>query len=216
MAPVWGAYIAIGVATFALAVQSLTLYRFTGMPPDTELFTTRMNKQHAAQYSLEVSADGLTAFLDGTIALGISRNMGAYLLAHSNIETLVVTSKGGNIYEARGLAKILMDNDIGTHVVGECSSACTIVYLAGQTRTMGPLGKLGFHAYRLDSSTSMPNVDIENEQERDRLFFSQRAVNQDFLQKIFTRSHNSIWFPDTIELLTSGAVHKISDDPFRR
>jgi len=43
------------------------------------------------------------------------------------------------------MADVIIDFGLDTHVVGDCVSACVMVFLAGEVRTMRPGSRLGFH-----------------------------------------------------------------------
>lgn len=206
MAPTWGIYAAIAVVVFAMVTQWLGLYQMTLDKPDEELFTDRMDRLHASQYDLRVADDGKALLLDGTIALGITKATAALLAQQPQIERIELASTGGNIFEARGMAALILPLQLRTHVETECSSACTLVFMAGEERSLGQQARLGFHAYRLDSDIQMPHIDIVSEQERDRSFFLARNLDADFLERIFERENAEIWFPDHRELQDAGVI----------
>ncbi|MEM9106325.1 MAG: hypothetical protein AAGC96_11780, partial [Pseudomonadota bacterium] len=170
MAPTWGIYAAIAVVVFAMVTQWLGMYHLTLERPEEELFTTQMDRLHASEYDLRVAADGKVLFLDGSIELGITRTMASLLEQQPQIRRFELSSTGGNIFEARGMAALILPLRLQTHVETECSSACTLVFMAGEKRTLGQQGRLGFHAYRIDSGIRMPHIDILSEQEQDRSF----------------------------------------------
>lgn len=207
MAPTWGIYAAIAVVVFAMATQWLGLYQMTLDKPQNELFTTRMDRLHASRYELRVADDGKSLLLDGTIELGLTRAATALLEQQPQITRIELSSAGGNIYEARGMAALLLPLQLQTHVESECSSACTLVFMAGQERTVGSNARLGFHAYRLDTAILMPHIDVEAEQERDRSYFLTRDLDSRFLSRIFERENAEIWFPDHQELQAAGVIH---------
>jgi len=204
--PIWGAYLAIVPILFLSAAQWWGLFLAAGVIPEEELFTDRMDRLHAATYRLDVSADRRTIRLDGDIALGITKRMTQVLRENGDIAAIVLTSTGGNIFEARGLARLLIQNSLNTHVKDQCSSACTIVFMAGETRTMDDDARLGFHQYRLDMRTGLPNVRTTDEQDRDRAFFRERGIAETFLGRIFDSPADNIWFPDRQELIAARVI----------
>ena len=210
MAPTWGIYAAIAVVVFAMATQWLGLYQMTLEPSRDELFTTRMDRLHASHYELRVADDGTSLLLDGTIELGLTRAASTLLEQQPHITRIELSSAGGNIYEARGMAALLLPLQLQTHVESECSSACTLVFMAGQERTIGSSARLGFHAYRLDTDIVMPHIDVEAEQQRDRSYFLTRDLDSHFLSRIFERNNAEIWFPDHQELQAAGVINASS------
>ena len=69
----------------------------------------------------------------------------ALLRRNPKVETLVLNSGGGSLWAAEEMARLVIDYGLDTHVVGECSSACVTVFLAGKARTMERGSKIGFH-----------------------------------------------------------------------
>ncbi|MDF1778564.1 MAG: hypothetical protein P1V13_21270 [Rhizobiaceae bacterium] len=206
MALVWGSYAAIIVAVFAVGTQWIGLYQLTLQPAQTELFTTRMDRLHASQYTLAISDDRRIMHFNGTISLGSSKALQRMLDNNPNVAQLLLQSDGGNIYEARGMAAIIMQRQLNTRAEQECSSACTIVFMAGLKRTLGQRGKLGFHGYRLDTNTFIPNVDIAEEQEKDRQYFLARQISDPFVDRIYNEAYSSIWYPDRTQLIDAGII----------
>jgi hypothetical protein len=207
MAQIWGSYAGLCVAVFATAAQWLGAFNAAIAEPDGELFTTRMDRLHASNYALALAADETALTLDGIIDFGATKAVQKLLELHPDIEMVVLNSSGGNIYEARGLAKQILSRKINTHTVGECSSACTIVFASGERRTLSAGARLGFHQYHLESDYLIPNVTIREEQEQDRRFFESRHIKPAFLDRIFNASHDGIWYPERSELISADVVH---------
>ena len=67
------------------------------------------------------------------------------LLDNPNIKTLQMNSRGGLIDAAIYMSDIIIDYELDTHIVGECSSACAILFIAGEKRTIQRGSWLGFH-----------------------------------------------------------------------
>lgn len=61
------------------------------------------------------------------------------------IKTVYLTSAGGQVESAQGIADILIDYELNTHGVEICFSACTTIFLGGEKRTMERAAKIGFH-----------------------------------------------------------------------
>ncbi|HED12870.1 MAG TPA: hypothetical protein ENI62_04325 [Gammaproteobacteria bacterium] len=207
--PALGAQIIAIMAIILTLPQYMDAYHSTLPPPAAADYLERMDREHAAQYVLQVSPDGRSLSFSGLIALGATRRVRAILLKNTTVRKLLITSKGGNIYEARGIAKAVMDYSLATHAIGECSSACTLVFAAGRIRTLAPGAQLGFHQYRLEQTRRIPNVDPGQEQERDRKFFLSRGFSDDFVARIFQASPVGIWFPNTRQLLSAHAIQRI-------
>ena len=121
----------------------------------------------------------------------------------------MLDSAGGNIYQARGLAKVISTNQLDTYSYRQCFSACTIAYIAGENRYLSANAQLGFHTYNLDSPLVFrPN--ITREQQKDLALFKQKIADEMFTAKIFATKCPDLWIPTQQALLDAGVVHKIT------
>jgi len=146
----------------------------------------------------------------GLFDQGITREVKKMLSNNSDIDTIMLNSEGGNIYEARGLAKLITENEFATHVNEKCYSACTTAYIAGVNRTAARNAKFGFHQYKLESKKLFhTSLSTKDEQSKDLEFFLNRNVDSDFLKKAFSTPFDKMWFPSHHELLKSGLIHKV-------
>lgn len=210
---VWVWATQIGIATsiiFTLITvlsgfQSLFVYR-QGM-----LDAAARERILATSYTLTLTDDGQLFHLKGDFEFGITGQVEALLWRHRDVQGVVLSSDGGQVYEGRGVANLIVRHGLDTYVFETCKSACTTAFIGGATRTLGPNGKLGFHQYRLDAEFVNPLVDAGAEQEKDRRFYAIRDIDPGFLRRVFDRPHNEIWFPDRDELLAAGVVHRFAD-----
>ncbi|MGJ8622771.1 MAG: hypothetical protein ACSHW1_08335 [Yoonia sp.] len=167
--------------------------------------------ERAARYSIEASFDGETLTLSGSIERGSTRALDAQLAAYPNAAQIILSSTGGNIYEARGLSNAIRKNGLNTMVISECSSACTTVFIGGIERRIAQSAKLGFHQYRIDAGYTVLNADLLREQERDRGLFLQSGVAAWFVNVMFDSRSSEIWYPDPSELLAANFVTGVVD-----
>lgn len=145
--------------------------------------------------------------IDGRFDLGLSRDLRKLLAETSSIDTIILNSDGGRVFEARGVAKQIVERNLETYVLGHCRSACTIAFIAGVTRILGENGQLGFHSYHLDGVAAL--ADPLDEQKKDHAFFLQQGVQPDFIARAFATPHEDMWHPDIGRLLGSGVVDHV-------
>ena len=164
------------------------------------------------EYVLTIDAPAQQLRMTGGLDYGISKAVEALLEENLDVESVVLSSPGGQIYEGRGLARLFIKERLDTYVYGECSSACATAFIGGEKRTLGPLGKLGFHQYRTDRTHYKKAVlffDPVEEQQRDRALFQTRGIGARFLDEMFQQNANGIWFPPQQALLETGVVHSV-------
>ncbi|MCK8463292.1 hypothetical protein MUY35_05445 [Aliiroseovarius sp. S1339] len=207
MIPLWGGMIAFLAAVAVMLSQWWGLILAANPPPMEELFSAKMDRLRAAQYDLTVDADEQMILFHGEITLGVTKRMADLLAQNADLRTVYLDSTGGNIFEARGVAKLVAAAGLDTHVDGQCSSACTIVFVAGTQRTSGPEARIGFHGYALLNAAKLPQFDVSAEQERDRASFMKQGVSETFLNRIYDSPNTSIWFPNRDELLRAGVLN---------
>ncbi len=151
------------------------------------------------------------------------------LLQNRNILTLELNSLGGLIEAAVYMSDIIIDFELNTHVVGECASACTIIFLAGEKRTIERGSWLGFHqgswdknSIKLHYQNNKEDYGWENEFDhsswiykdtqqqifRDMEYLIERGVDALFAIKTMKADNKDMWYPRRKELEDAGVLRK--------
>ncbi len=173
---------------------------------------TRLIDQHGFKLSLE--QNGRQLKIEGALDIGITRKVAELLAINPDIKSVTLDSPGGQIYQGRGIAKLISQYQLDTHVEAECSSSCVTAFVAGQQRSLSNKGKLGFHQYRFDTSQTKQIIPLYEslltEQQRDLDLFKQQGVSEEFLQIMFQQAADSIWFPPLQQLLEAGVIHHLT------
>ncbi len=201
MAPIWGAQLVLVVASFWVMTYAIDAWHMTLPVPDSLRLQSEIEAERAAKYRIEPTSDGRSLTLTGSLELGITGHLKNQLKAYPDVEQIILSSTGGNIYQARGLSNTIRQNGLNTLVISECSSACTTVFIGGIKRQLTPGGKLGFHQYRIDADYAVLNADPLREQNRDRAAFLQSGVAVWFLDKMFDSQASDMWYPELSELI---------------
>ena len=161
-------------------------------------------KKYKPLYSFEI-VDINSVAIQGIISPGITSQFKQYLSLNPDIKLVILNSTGGNIFEARGIAKLIQERKLNTYVSENCFSSCTTVFVAGENRGLGADAKLGFHQYTINSKKLFaPNVDVKKELDKDIASFLKQGVDQAFLDKAFSMPHTDMWFPNHDELFKAG------------
>ncbi|MCB1357314.1 MAG: hypothetical protein KDK53_12705 [Maritimibacter sp.] len=206
MAPVWGAEIATGLAFLWVLTYGLDAWQASLDRPDHLAIQRETERARAARYSLTPSDDGQSLVLAGSFELGVTDRLAAALAAHPGVAQIVLDSRGGNIYAARGVARLIHDRGLDTLVRGDCSSACTLAFIGGVGRRLAPGGRLGFHQYRSDVGYALLHADPGREQASDRARFEAAGVAPWFLDRMFSAPAADMWYPDRDALIAAGVV----------
>lgn len=162
-----------------------------------------------------LNADKTTLYLDGDLDFTSNEDLISLIKQHSSITTVELNSNGGLVYAALAIALNISKNKLNTHVEKQCNSACPIAFMAGEHRTLGDKGTLGFHQYKLGRLQPLQIESIIEEQTKDRVYFQKRGVNQDFLGLLYQSDHDNIWRPDRQALLKAGVIHAVTSLPER-
>ena len=213
----WAIYFGIAVSlifTGAIAFSSAKTVLIPGVVK--EKTRAKQMRMQAPTYALDLGTDGQVVFLMGEIDHGITKSLAAFIDKNPRVTVIVLKSRGGRPFEARGVARVIRRHRLNTLVAADCFWACTLAFIAGERQTLGSNGCLGFHGYGLEGGYQVPFFDITQEQEIDRQAFELRGVRAAFLARIFTLTISEIWLPSATELQEAGVVHSVLDRPFAR
>ena len=161
-------------------------------------------------YSLDLIEGGSLIHLRGPFEIGITNKVEELIVRHPEISGIILDSEGGQIYEGRGLARVIREHGLQTFSLDRCLSSCTTAFIAGTKRTLGTNARLGFHQYKTYSI--IPSINVDNEQAKDMAIFVKQGVSPQFLEKIFNQPPEGMWWPEIGELLDAGVVQQIDDN----
>ena len=168
--------------------------------------TVAESRRPQERYRVDISFDRKTLVLEGVMANGMMSAMDQILTQSPRLETVVLDSPGGDIFEARQFANRIQQYNLNTKVLVECSASCLIPFMAGQARTMGAGAKLGFHRYGLDFKQLRPYLDLESERIKDKAFFESRSISGVFMQMYMSEDRRALWYPKRSFLYDSGVI----------
>lgn len=202
--PLWGGMCALIVGVFVVISQWWALALISVPYAPGEPYAEMRTRLYAAQY--DVRAEGGQFRFEGEIAIGSTERLRELIETHPEIRRIDLDSPGGHIFEARGLARLVKDHGLATQVTRDCSSACTLVFVAGASRHLSDGARLGFHSYALIDAKWHPGFDISAEQARDRAFFRAQNVSEGFVTQIYDTPPSEVWFPTREELFAAGIL----------
>jgi hypothetical protein len=161
----------------------------------------------APLYSLELVKQNSLIYLRGPFQIGITNRVEELIGQYPEVKGIILDSEGGQIYEGRGLARLIRESGLQTITLNSCLSSCTTAFIAGTNRSLGKTARLGFHQYKTYSL--IPSVNVENEQAKDMAIFIKQGVSPGFLKQIFSQPPEAMWWPDVDQLLEAGVVHQV-------
>ena len=206
MAPIWGGYLLLLLSILASVSLWWQALLIANRPPEELSYSEQRAQAQADRYSLTLSNDAEALIFDGEVTFGLTQAIKALLLHHPEVRQIQLTSPGGHIYEARGTAKLIQARGLSTLAPGLCASACTLMFAAGQERSLGPAGQLGFHGYSLDIFGGLPQIDLMAEQHKDRAFLIAQGITADFADQIYAVAPKDLWRPSPDLLRSAGML----------
>ncbi len=201
-----GSYLISGLARLSLLGSflqiafSLALGVFSEFP---ELWKLARGIDPIGNVRLSVSADGRTMQFNGPIGAGDAHRLGTLLAASPAVRLLEVASPGGRVTEAERMVELIRQRGVGTRAIGNCESACTLVFLAGNKRQLMPGAQLGFH--RASSGTFNPAFDEIANQELARTY-RRMELPEDFIEKTLSTPSRRMWYPAAEDLVRHSLI----------
>lgn len=154
--------------------------------------------------SPELTVKERTLRFDGMITAGSADKFAALVNKHPEVDQVSLSSLGGRIDEAVQIASFIKLRNLSTVAVGECSSACTIIFLASKVRMFGVDAALGFHS---PSGGGAGDVVVNGTSLETRLAYVDAGISEPFADKAFGTPSNSMWYPIDYVLIREGAVN---------
>jgi hypothetical protein len=167
--------------------------------------------RYAAAPTIEPIDNGTAALIQGSIQVGTAEALRKSLDALPNAATVVLDSSGGLFDESNQIAKLIADHHLDTYVQHECSSACTVAFLAGKRRCISETAKMGFHAGR--SLATAPSISMRGLESVQRNEYAKAGLPLGFIDRILATPSTTLWVPSHAELsdahvLTPDCPHK--------
>ncbi|WP_381513022.1 hypothetical protein [Sphingorhabdus buctiana] len=153
----------------------------------------------------ELSVDGRTLHIDGSITVEVVEQFKELIGKHPEVNQVSLTSPGGSIDAAVEISSIIKERNLSTVADGECSSACTMIFLSSKVRAFDVDASLGFHSpsgggYGDDVVVNGTSLEI-------RLAYADAGLSEPFADKVFGTPSNSMWHPIDYVLIREGAVN---------
>ena len=158
--------------------------------------------------TVALAPDGLSVEMSGPIGSGSSERF-RQVLDHAPQATVVrLDSPGGRLFEGEAIAREIQRRNLDTYAQGECSSACTLVLLAGHERLATRDPHVGFHR------ASRPGPGGADVAASNGLMHAYRnaGLSEQFIARVRTVPSTSIWYPSLEELMANAIVTGVAPD----
>ena len=145
------------------------------------------------------SEDKTTLILTGVIGRETPRILSKKLRENPTVQVVRLHLQGGLVEEARQMYQIIESYALNTEVTEECSSACTIVFMAGRGRKMASGAKIGFHRYHYVQQEDFPQADLV-----EQAYLISLGIPSEFVVRVF--ASDNVWYPEVTELREANIV----------
>jgi hypothetical protein len=193
------------VVAFSVLVANAAQH---SIPSATEMLNIAFGTDAVVHHRLRILNGGKEIEVGGGIDFGTATDLKVLLDATPAVETIDLNNVGGRVAEAEKLRDTVLAHHLSTYTSTMCASACTIVFMAGQQRYLGPDGKLGFHRWSFPGWTADQDASSNYVAERT---MAAAGVAPDFAAKAFSTPANDLWVPDTATLIAAHVVTRLTD-----
>lgn len=152
---------------------------------------------------LRVVNRGSEILLTGGIDFGTAGDLRTLLDSMPTVRTIDFNNMGGRVAEANRVRDLIRKRHLATYTDATCASACTIAYMGGDQRYLGPNGRLVFHRYSFPGLTADQDAAANRRGEQDLIRF---GVSPDFAARAFRVASSDFWQPDQDILLAAHVV----------
>lgn len=155
--------------------------------------------------NIRVQSDEL--IVEGYLTNGVADHFGNVLKSAPHVRRVRLNSPGGRSYEAEKIGQIVRSNELDVAVEGECSSACTLILLSGERRSLEAGGRIGFHRPFYDG-LDQPALDAMADELADS--YRKLGLRGPFIRDALRASHEEMWYPDEETLFAEGVLNRFS------
>ena len=151
-----------------------------------------------------ISIDGKTLNVRGILTAGDGSKITSILDSNKSVSTIHLDSPGGRPVEALIIANFVIEHKLNTSVNRKCSSACTIIFIAGYSRQLAREAKLGFHGVSASTreATTAGRVFMMK-------YYAKRNIDGRFIELISSMPTTEIYYPSNEELVKYNIIRPV-------
>ena len=149
------------------------------------------------------------------------------LKANTQVRVVKLSSGGGEVAAAYEILDVVIEQQLDTHVIDFCESACTLILLAGVNRTAEKNAKIGFHQTSLSPADAKLEYKelkgelgfetpydyaswlLEDTQDlilNDLYYYQSLGLSLDFIIKTMEAYSDEMWYPDHAYMVEEGVL----------
>ncbi len=152
-------------------------------------------------FIVRILPSGEDIAISGPITEGLGAAFRDALAKAPKARLVRLESGGGTLDVAIDLYAAIRSHGMETAVQGQCESACTIAYMAGQRRYYAPRARLGFHRASGAEFKEFPLADFIV-----RGLYVQSGMAEWFADRVMETPHENMWRPGEADLRRGGVV----------
>jgi hypothetical protein len=166
----------------------------------------------AGTHEVRLIGDGTEIEFTGSLTQAAVDDVRTLLDSHPGIKVIQLTSGGGMLAAAFGMASLVSRHDLVTYVPKYCGFACTIVFIAGRERYVAAGAELAFSQSHSSPTTTKSPIPINDVMEA---WMRHQGVTDDFAKRAMATLPTTVWVPTPDELRQGHVVTAIGGDhPF--
>ena len=208
--------------TFLIAIYTFVVIANSLIAQTTDL---KQNKKFSLKGTTLVYNSNLSTDPDRKYITFDDAKVFKKYLDENNIKTLRLTSKGGQQGASLDFKDLVLEHELNTEAKGECSSGCSIIFVAGQKRKLIGRAKLGFHTTftKIEDFEKRKKV-VEGYDERldyentiayfqrlasveEIVFFQMQGIDIYFALRVLRVHPLDMWYPERAELIKYGVIN---------
>ena len=192
----------LAIVSLALVTASIMREAAHMRPFIEEHWATAMGRQPAEDFHIELVNNGRVVAFTGGINESAAVALDKAIVDAPKVTTVRLESPGGWLREGERMAAVVRRYGLRTRIETECHSSCTLVFLAGNDRTMAPGARLGFHRAR-----PLGGGDPDGPADAwEAAIYRRAGLEPAFIQHILATPHASIWTPSQEVLYRAGVL----------
>lgn len=145
----------------------------------------------------EVEAVGQELRISGLLTNGIAAKFVDMLNDNPDITKVRINSVGGRLLEASKIARLVAERELHVIVDQECSSACTVVLLAGKLRALEANSAVGFHR---PTYPGLNRAELSQMADEMAVAYRRQGLRASFVSRVMEVPPEDMWYPTEAEL----------------